>query len=224
MATGPACPTWPAIAAPVSWIASASRVSPASGVVPDDDLLAVGPALGRDREVGDGRQPDPAARDGEVVVDQLVGHLAVRRAPLEGRGLHRAVAQPDRAERGGGEDVRSGHVRQSRTRYSSGRAFDRPRTARDGEPGQHRELVVAPAAALGLERCGASRRARARREHVAGGSARRTGPATATACGRRCPRGRSGRTTTATCAPAGRRLEPALRRRRGLASRGCRAT
>ncbi len=30
LATGPACPTWPAIPAPVAWTASASRASPAS--------------------------------------------------------------------------------------------------------------------------------------------------------------------------------------------------
>ena len=33
-ATGPAWPTWPAIAAPVSWIASVSRRSPASECSP----------------------------------------------------------------------------------------------------------------------------------------------------------------------------------------------
>ena len=49
--------------------------------------------------------PTPPAVDGEVVVDQLVGDLAVRRAPLERGRLDHPVAQPDRAERRRGEDV-----------------------------------------------------------------------------------------------------------------------
>ena len=81
----------------------------ALGVGPHDDLLAVRAPLGGDGEVGDGRQTDPALGDGEVVVDQLLRDLPVGRAPLERGRLDGAVAQRHRPQRGGREDVGSGH-------------------------------------------------------------------------------------------------------------------
>ncbi len=80
-------------------------------VLADDDLLAVGASLGRDGEVGDGRQADAAAGDREVVVDQAVGDLTLGRAALEGRGLDGAVAQGDRPELDRCEDVWGCHAR-----------------------------------------------------------------------------------------------------------------
>ena len=50
-----------------------------------------------------------AKRDSEVVVDERVGDLPLGCAPLEGGGLDRPVAQGDRPEGGGREDV-GGHT------------------------------------------------------------------------------------------------------------------
>ncbi len=65
--------------------------------VDDDDLLLRTP-LGSDGQIGDRRQADTAAGRREVIVDELVGDQAVRRAALERGRLDRTVAQPHRPE------------------------------------------------------------------------------------------------------------------------------
>jgi hypothetical protein len=77
-------------------------------VLAHDDLLGVGAALRRDRQVGHRGQPDSPARHREVVVDQVGGDLSGRGAALERRRLDHPVAELDRTERGRLEDV-GGH-------------------------------------------------------------------------------------------------------------------
>ena len=98
------------------------RAGPGPAPTPAPTMMTslVGAPLGRDREVGDGGQADPAAARREVVVDQLVGDQPVRRPALEGGGLDHPVAQPDRAELGGREDVRGHAETITRSSFGSG--------------------------------------------------------------------------------------------------------
>ena len=61
LAAGPAWPIWAAAAAPSAWTASVTRRSPGSLSSLEEQAVAVGSALGRDGEVGDGRHGAPAA-------------------------------------------------------------------------------------------------------------------------------------------------------------------
>ena len=110
LATGPACPSWPATFAPVSWIASVSRARPGRRLGVDDDDFLLRTPLGSHGQVGDRGQADTAPGRRQVIVDELVGDQAVRRAALERGRLDRTVAQPHRSELSRLEDA-TGHQR-----------------------------------------------------------------------------------------------------------------
>ncbi len=73
-------------------------------VVDDDDFLVRTP-FRRDGQIGDRRQADTAAGRSQVVVDQLIGDQTVRRTSLERGRLDGPVAELDRTQGGGFEDV-----------------------------------------------------------------------------------------------------------------------
>ena len=66
LATGPAWPICAAAAAPSAWTASVSRRRPGHVVLVEEEAVAVGPALGRDGEVGDRGHGGAAGGDAAV--------------------------------------------------------------------------------------------------------------------------------------------------------------
>lgn len=69
-----------------------------TGFRPQDDLVAVGGSLARDRAIGDSGHGDPASSDGPMKLDQLVSDEAFGGASLEGGGLDDVISEPHRPE------------------------------------------------------------------------------------------------------------------------------
>src|SRR5690606_8589158 len=111
-------------------------------VLPHHDLLGVSAPLGCDGEVGDRGQADATGGGRAVVGDQLVGDQPVRRTSLEGRGLDGPVAQPDRPQDGGSEDIRGGRRGHAGTLATFAPYMER--VLHCGFPADHRPPIVIP--------------------------------------------------------------------------------
>ena len=82
------------------------------------DSVALGAAARGHRAVGDGGHPDAAGGRQPVIFDEVVGDQCAGCAGLECRRLDDAVAQRDRAQLGGAQDVRRAQTYRERARLA----------------------------------------------------------------------------------------------------------
>ena len=75
------------------------------GRLVEEEAVPIGAAFGRHGQVGHGAHGGPTLGDPAMELDELVADLAPRHDPFEGGGFDDAVAEGDRTQGGGGEDL-----------------------------------------------------------------------------------------------------------------------